>query len=86
MILPMVDEAARCLEERIVRRPRDIDLAMVLGIGFPAFRGGLLKFADSIGISYVYEQLESIYKSSSGERKISDMIAKLAKENSKFYT
>ncbi len=49
LILPMIDEACRCLEQKVVRRPREIDLCAVLGIGFPPFRGGLLRYADTIG-------------------------------------
>ena len=50
MILPMVNEAARCLAERIVDGPGALDLAMVFGIGFPPFRGGLCRWADSEGL------------------------------------
>lgn len=45
LISPMVDEALRCLSEGIVDDPNKIDLAMLYGAGFPAFRGGLLKWA-----------------------------------------
>ena len=48
----------------MVRKAREIDLAMVLGIGFPAFRGGPLHYADSLGINFVVQELETIYKSS----------------------
>lgn len=85
MILPMVDEAARCLEEKIVRRPRDIDLATVLGIGFPAFRGGLLKYGDTLGSGNLLGQLTEIYALSSPHREVSNMIKKLAKDEGKFY-
>ena len=43
----MVAEASRCLDEDIVRTPGELDLAMVMGIGFPPFRGGLLRYADA---------------------------------------
>lgn len=43
----MINEAARCLEEQVVARPDDVDLGMIMGTGFPPFRGGLLRFADS---------------------------------------
>ncbi len=51
MVLPMVNEAARCLEEKIVASPGDLDLAMIMGTGFPPFRGGLCRWADSQGLS-----------------------------------
>lgn len=53
----MVAEAARCLEETIVRSPGELDLAMVMGIGFPPFRGGLLRHADEVGLSTVVDGL-----------------------------
>ncbi len=47
MVLLMVNEAARCLEEKIVEGAGDIDFAMVMGTGFAPFRGGPLRYADS---------------------------------------
>ncbi|WP_339911965.1 3-hydroxyacyl-CoA dehydrogenase NAD-binding domain-containing protein [Symmachiella dynata] len=58
LIYPMINEAARCLEEGIASKPDDIDLAMVLGTGFAPFRGGPLQYADSVGIQHVCETLD----------------------------
>ena len=60
LVLPMVNEAARCLEERIVQNPGDIDLAMIMGTGFPPFRGGLCRWADHQGLTAVCEILEQL--------------------------
>lgn len=49
MLLPMAAELARCLEEGIVETPAEADMALVYGLGFPAFRGGLLRWIDSMG-------------------------------------
>lgn len=49
-LLSMVNEAARSLEEKIVDSPEELDLALIMGTGFPAFRGGLLRSADSLGM------------------------------------
>jgi 3-hydroxyacyl-CoA dehydrogenase/enoyl-CoA hydratase/3-hydroxybutyryl-CoA epimerase len=49
----MVNEAARCLSEGIVKTPADVDTGMVFGTGFPPFRGGLLKWADTVGLEAV---------------------------------
>ena len=57
LIDAMVNEAALALEEGVVTRPQDVDLAMVYGTGFPPFRGGLLRHADSVGIGAVVERL-----------------------------
>lgn len=58
MILPMVNEAARCLAESIVEGPGSLDLALVLGLGFPPFRGGLCRWADAQGLDNLVLQLE----------------------------
>ncbi len=86
MILPMVDESARCLEEKIVRRPREIDLCIVLGIGFPAFRGGILKYADSLGIKQIISEINEIYQQTAPANRISDYLMKLEKESRGFYS
>ena len=57
LFLPMLAEATRVLEEGLVRDPRDVDLAMIFGVGFPAFRGGLLFWGDTLGAAHVLERL-----------------------------
>src|SRR5207244_1168082 len=57
LFLPMLTEASRVLEEGVVREPGDVDMGLVLGIGFPAFRGGLLRWADSLGLDKVVAKL-----------------------------
>jgi len=86
LILPMVDEAARCLEEKIVRRAREVDIASVLGLGFPAFRGGILKYADSVGIAKVVDKLNAVYNQSEPKPRISNMLIEMAQSNGKFYS
>jgi 3-hydroxyacyl-CoA dehydrogenase len=53
----MLVEASRVLEEGIVREPSDVDMGLILGIGFPAFHGGLLRWADSTGLGKVLDKL-----------------------------
>lgn len=77
LYLPMIDEAARCLEEKVVRKPKDIDLAVIMGIGFPPFRGGLLKYADSLGIDYIYDTLSTIYKKHEPKREVSNLLSEM---------
>jgi 3-hydroxyacyl-CoA dehydrogenase / enoyl-CoA hydratase / 3-hydroxybutyryl-CoA epimerase len=60
LLLPMVQEGARILDEGLVGRPQDIDLAMVLGTGFPPFRRGPLFYADRRGIPAVISRLEDL--------------------------
>lgn len=64
VVFAMINEAARCLEEKVVKSPSELDMALILGLGFPPFRGGLLRYADERGISTVVSQLnkfESLY-------------------------
>jgi hypothetical protein len=54
----MLVEASRVLEEGIVREPADVDMGLILGIGFPAFQGGILRWADTLGLAKVLEKLK----------------------------
>ncbi|HTV63842.1 MAG TPA: 3-hydroxyacyl-CoA dehydrogenase family protein, partial [Verrucomicrobiae bacterium] len=58
MVLLMIIESARCLEEQIVAEPADVDFAMVTGIGFAPFRGGPLRYADSLGAEKLVGAME----------------------------
>lgn len=55
----VVNEACRCLEEAIAIRASDIDVATVMGMGFPPYRGGLMHWADTVGSKYIYDKLSA---------------------------
>lgn len=55
----MIDEALRILDEGIARRPDDIDLVLVHGYGFPRWRGGIMHYADKLGLSDVRERIST---------------------------
>jgi 3-hydroxyacyl-CoA dehydrogenase / enoyl-CoA hydratase / 3-hydroxybutyryl-CoA epimerase / enoyl-CoA isomerase len=57
LFLPMLLEATRVLEDGIVREPADVDMGLILGIGFPPFRGGILRWCDTEGPAKVLERL-----------------------------
>ncbi len=58
-IFAMINECSRALlTDKIVDHPHEVDLAMIMGTGFPPFRGGLLRYADSLGVKYIAGQLE----------------------------
>jgi 3-hydroxyacyl-CoA dehydrogenase/enoyl-CoA hydratase/3-hydroxybutyryl-CoA epimerase/3-hydroxyacyl-CoA dehydrogenase/enoyl-CoA hydratase/3-hydroxybutyryl-CoA epimerase/enoyl-CoA isomerase len=57
LFLPMLTEASRVLTEGVVREPGDVDMGLILGIGFPTFRGGLLRWTDALGLPAVLEKL-----------------------------
>ena len=60
MVLAMVNEAARCVEEGIVAGPEQVDLAMIFGAGFPPYRGGVLRHADTVGLAYIVDRLKAL--------------------------
>jgi 3-hydroxyacyl-CoA dehydrogenase/enoyl-CoA hydratase/3-hydroxybutyryl-CoA epimerase len=59
-VMLMIKEAALCMEDRIIDRADLLDAALVFGIGFPPFRGGLLRYADALGAKKVVERLEAL--------------------------
>jgi 3-hydroxyacyl-CoA dehydrogenase/enoyl-CoA hydratase/3-hydroxybutyryl-CoA epimerase len=67
MTLAMINEAARCVEEGIVADAGQVDLAMVFGAGFPPFRGGVLRHADTLGLTNVLARLNAL-RAEKGER------------------
>lgn len=84
LFLPMVLEATRILDERIVRDPRDVDLGLIFGTGFPPFKGGLLFWADTLGAARLVEQLKPL--ESLGERaRPTAMLLDLARSGRGFY-
>jgi 3-hydroxyacyl-CoA dehydrogenase/enoyl-CoA hydratase/3-hydroxybutyryl-CoA epimerase len=85
MVLLMINEAAMCLEERIVEDPRDVDFAMIMGTGFAPFRGGPLRYADGAGIGRITEDLRRL--SEAGERQFlpSERLIQMNKQNRTFY-
>lgn len=85
LFLPMLLEGSRVLEEEIVREPSHVDMGMILGTGFPPFRGGLLRWGDMVGAGKVIEKL-SQYTSLGKRYQPTDMIQNMARTGGKFYT
>lgn len=85
-ILSMVNEAALALiDDRIVESAEELDLAMIFGTGFPPFRGGLLKYADSQGLKNIVQRLEA-FEIKFGKRfKPTKPLVDLVNKNSNFY-
>ena len=84
LFLPMLLEATRALQDNIVRDPRDIDLGLIFGLGFPPFRGGLMFWADTLGAAKIVEMLKPF--ESLGERmKPTPMLLQMARDGRKFY-
>jgi 3-hydroxyacyl-CoA dehydrogenase/enoyl-CoA hydratase/3-hydroxybutyryl-CoA epimerase len=87
-VFAMVNECSRALvEDKIVETPHEVDLAMIMGTGFPPFRGGLLKYADSVGLTYIETQLaEYAVQRNAARLRPANPLKDLAKANKKFYT
>ncbi len=84
LMIPMVNEVARCLEEGIVATPAEADMALIMGIGFPPFRGGACRYVDQVGIANYVAQCEKfahLGKAYEAPRLLQDM----AKANKKFF-
>ena len=60
LVLLMVNEAARTLEEKVVDAPEDVDFGMIMGTGWAPFRGGPLRFADHLGLQTVLSRLNNL--------------------------
>lgn len=84
-ILPMLNEAARCLWEGVIRSPRDGDIGAVFGIGFPPFRGGPFRYIDSIGAAEVVRQLEELNDRFPGRFEPSELLVTMARRGERFH-
>ena len=85
VVLPMLNEAARCLDEGVLRSARDGDLGAIFGIGFPPFRGGPFRYMDRIGARLLVERLGE-YRERLGERFApAPVLASMATEWGRFH-
>ncbi|MCI0491978.1 MAG: 3-hydroxyacyl-CoA dehydrogenase NAD-binding domain-containing protein [Planctomycetes bacterium] len=84
LFLPMLLEATRILEDDLVRDVRDVDLALIFGIGFPPFHGGLFFWADQVGSRKIVEKLQP-YRALGKRYEPTSMLTRLAETNSRFY-
>ncbi|HVJ82972.1 MAG TPA: 3-hydroxyacyl-CoA dehydrogenase NAD-binding domain-containing protein, partial [Planctomycetia bacterium] len=84
LLLPMLLEATRLLEDGVAQSVRDVDLALIYGIGFPPFRGGLFFWADTLGAKAIVERLKA-YESLGERFKPTKMLLEHAKSGKKFY-
>lgn len=82
----MINEAALCLQEGVVKSANYLDMAMVMGTGFAPFRGGLLRYADTIGAARIVQKLQQ-YEKQYGERfRPAAYLVQLATTNQSFYS
>jgi len=84
LMLLMVNESARCLEENVVASPEDADYGMILGTGFPVWRGGPLRFAENFGLKKMVEEMESLARTNEKYGPC-NLLREHAQKGTKFY-
>lgn len=81
----MVNEAAKILEEGIAKSPLDVDIIWTYGYGFPAYRGGILHWADSVGVKEIYRKVSRLHDVTGKENwKPATLLKQLASEGKGF--
>jgi len=85
LILPMINEASYCLADKIVEDASTIDMGVIYGLGFPPFKGGLLKYADHEGLDRLVEAMEEFSTVSLERYKVSPLLKELASQGKFFY-
>jgi 3-hydroxyacyl-CoA dehydrogenase/enoyl-CoA hydratase/3-hydroxybutyryl-CoA epimerase/enoyl-CoA isomerase len=84
MMIPMINEVVRCLEERVIASPAEADMALVYGLGFPPFHGGVFRYLDTLSnaafvtLAQRYEELGPLYA-------IPELLAMKAQQNESWY-
>ncbi len=85
LVFLMVNEAARCLEEKVVAKAEDADFGMMMGTGFAPLRGGPLRHADHVGLKTVVTEMDGLH-SRAGEKFVPcDLLRKHTQQGTKFY-
>jgi 3-hydroxyacyl-CoA dehydrogenase/enoyl-CoA hydratase/carnithine racemase len=85
MLARAINEAAYMIQEEICDRPQDMDLAIIYGLGFPPYRGGILRYADAWGIRNVYEHLLKLEKEHGARFKPASLLKEMAESGRTFY-
>ena len=82
----MVNEGAKILEEGIAARPLDVDVIWIYGYGFPVYRGGVLFWADQVGVKAIFEKVNEIYQQTGSDVwKPAKLLSDLAEQGKGFY-
>ena len=84
-LYPMLNEAAWCLQDDIIRSPRDGDIGAIYGIGFPPFLGGPFRYMDSLGIKNVVATLQRLEQEHGSRYAPCELLRQMAKDNTRFY-
>ncbi|MBU3022402.1 fatty acid oxidation complex subunit alpha FadJ [Aestuariibacter sp. A3R04] len=84
-VMMMLNEAARCLDEGVIRNARDGDIGAIFGIGFPPFLGGPFRYMDSLGIQHIVDTLSTLAQNTDEKFAPAACLQRMAKENKTFY-
>jgi 3-hydroxyacyl-CoA dehydrogenase len=80
----LINEGARVLEEAVASRASDIDVIYLTGYGFPAYRGGPMFYADTIGLADIHDRIAAFHRELGPRWKPAPLLARLARERSSF--
>ena len=83
--LAMLNECAYSLQEGVAERARDIDIGVIFGLGFPPFRGGILRHADSVGIAKIVDEMNALADTYGERLRPAKILVDMAKKNKTFY-
>jgi 3-hydroxyacyl-CoA dehydrogenase/enoyl-CoA hydratase/3-hydroxybutyryl-CoA epimerase len=84
-VLPMLNEAVRCLQDGIIRSARDGDIGAVFGIGFPPFQGGPFRYLDTLGLTTVVQQLDALNARFPGRFAPAELLREMAATGRRFH-
>ena len=84
MMIPMCTESVRCLDENIVNSAAELDMALLMGLGFPKFRGGAIRYLDAIGTAK-FAEIAAQYADLGGLYQLTEELAARAAKGSKVY-
>lgn len=83
--IPLVNEALRCLDEGILRSPRDGDIGAIFGVGFPPFRGGPFRYVDVLGAQEVLRRTRSLEHRFGARYEPAPLLVEMARKGKRFY-
>ena len=84
MMIPMINEVVLCLQEGIIATPQEADMALVYGLGFPPFRGGVFRYLDSEGIAE-YVEMAKQHAELGAMYQVPQMLIDMAAKGESFY-
>jgi 3-hydroxyacyl-CoA dehydrogenase/enoyl-CoA hydratase/3-hydroxybutyryl-CoA epimerase len=84
-VLLMLNEAAKCLEENVIRNPRDGDIGAIFGIGFPPFLGGPFRYMDELGMEHLVGRLQHYASTYNEKYAPAEILVNMHKNKETFY-